>query len=102
MAGLSNGAVIAIVIAACLAATTIGAALFRHYNPAVSSAGQRFSREQEMYMRSVRLKNMGYNVRESRQGGMGGMMGHGNMQSPMGRERDVERGAESESEFSRY
>ncbi|KAL5339541.1 hypothetical protein BJX70DRAFT_397741 [Aspergillus crustosus] len=70
---LSNGAIIAIVIAACLAVTTIGAALFRQYNPAEPTGGLRnFSREQEIYMRSVRLKNMGFNVRESRQGNMMG------------------------------
>jgi hypothetical protein len=65
--GLSNSAVIVIVIVACLAAVTLGAALFRQYNPAEGGiVGQRFSREQEMYMRSVRLKNLGFNYRESR------------------------------------
>ncbi|KAL3465051.1 hypothetical protein BJX64DRAFT_285917 [Aspergillus heterothallicus] len=64
--GLSNGAIIVIVIVACLASVTLGAALFKQYNPADSLGGQRFSREQEMYMRSVRLKNMGFNYRESR------------------------------------
>ncbi|KAL4864742.1 hypothetical protein BDV12DRAFT_200821 [Aspergillus spectabilis] len=91
---LSNGAIIAIVIAACLAVTTIGAALFRQYNPAEPSAIQRFSREQEMYMRSVRLKNMGFNVRESRQGGMG-------MGMPYEGRRDVE-SAMTADDSSRY
>ncbi|KAL2826953.1 hypothetical protein BJY01DRAFT_229438 [Aspergillus pseudoustus] len=63
---LSNGAIIVIVIVACLASVTLGAALFKQYNPADALGGQRFSREQEMYMRSVRLKNMGFNYRESR------------------------------------
>ncbi|KAL2822101.1 hypothetical protein BJX63DRAFT_427446 [Aspergillus granulosus] len=64
--GLSNSAIIVIVIVACLASVTLGAALFKQYNPADGMAVRRFSREQEMYMRSVRLKNMGYNYRESR------------------------------------
>ncbi|KAL4908857.1 hypothetical protein BDW74DRAFT_73725 [Aspergillus multicolor] len=65
--GLSNSAVIVIVIVACLGAVTLGAALFRQYNPAEGGlVGHDFSREQQMYMRSVRLKNMGFNYRESR------------------------------------
>jgi hypothetical protein len=64
--GLSNGAVIVIVIVACLGAVTLGAALFRQYNPAEAQNTQDFSREQQMYMRSVRLKNMGFNYRESK------------------------------------
>lgn len=64
---LSNSAVIVIVIVACLAAVTLCAALFRQYNPADHAlAVRRFPREQEMYMRSVRLKNLGFNYRESR------------------------------------
>ncbi|KAL4804416.1 hypothetical protein BDV18DRAFT_162178 [Aspergillus unguis] len=64
---LSNSAVIVIVIVACLACVTLGAALFRQYNPAEGGhSGNRFSREQEMYMRSVRLKNLGFNYREAR------------------------------------
>ncbi|KAL4795155.1 hypothetical protein BDV19DRAFT_389555 [Aspergillus venezuelensis] len=63
---LSNSAIIVIVIVACLGAVTLGAALFRQYNPADGAVIRRFSREQEMYMRSVRLKNLGFNYRESR------------------------------------
>ncbi|KAL4862511.1 hypothetical protein BDV12DRAFT_202960 [Aspergillus spectabilis] len=95
--GLSNGAIIAIVIAACLAVTTIGAALFRQYNPAEPSAIRNFSREQEMYMRSVRLKNIGFNVRESRQGtpySQGHSGGYGNDNGYGG--RDLESAANSD------
>ncbi|KAL3477001.1 hypothetical protein BJX99DRAFT_257904 [Aspergillus californicus] len=63
---LSNSAIIVIVIVACLGAVTLAAALFRQYNPADAGAAHRFSREQEMYMRSVRMKNMGFNYRESK------------------------------------
>ncbi|KAL4781365.1 hypothetical protein BJX76DRAFT_359977 [Aspergillus varians] len=63
---LSNSAVIVIVIVACLAAVTLGAALFSQYNPANGLPVRRFSREQEVYMRSVRLKNMGTYYHESR------------------------------------
>ncbi|KAL4922380.1 hypothetical protein BDW62DRAFT_197059 [Aspergillus aurantiobrunneus] len=63
---LSNSAVIVIVIVCCLAAVTIAAALFRQYNPADHHRPRGFSRDQELYMRSIRLKNMGYNYRESR------------------------------------
>jgi hypothetical protein len=52
----SNGAIIALVIIACLASVALGASLFSQYNPAEALAAQRFSREQQMYMRSVRLK----------------------------------------------
>ncbi|KAL2870357.1 uncharacterized protein BJX67DRAFT_378335 [Aspergillus lucknowensis] len=64
--GLSSGAVIIIVIVACLAAVSLAAALFRQYQPSDALPSQRFSREQEVYMRSIRLKNMGFNYRESR------------------------------------
>ncbi|KAL2864241.1 uncharacterized protein BJX67DRAFT_361625 [Aspergillus lucknowensis] len=64
--GLSSGAVIIIVIIACLAAVSLGASLFRQYHPSDGLPGQRFSREQEMYMRSVRLKNMGFNYHQSK------------------------------------
>ncbi|OJJ64203.1 hypothetical protein ASPSYDRAFT_140912 [Aspergillus sydowii CBS 593.65] len=62
---LSNSAVIVIVIVACLFAVTVAAALFRQYSPAEHNAYRGFSREQEVYMRSVRLKNLGFNYRES-------------------------------------
>ncbi|KAJ0412986.1 hypothetical protein BJY00DRAFT_320248 [Aspergillus carlsbadensis] len=55
---LSNGAIIAIVILACLASVALGASLFGQYNPAEPLAGQRFSRERQMYMRFVRVRNM--------------------------------------------
>ncbi|KAL3446958.1 hypothetical protein BJX65DRAFT_278356 [Aspergillus insuetus] len=56
--GLSNGAIIVIIIGACLASVTLDAALFKQYNPADALGGQRFSREQEVYMRTVRLNQL--------------------------------------------
>jgi hypothetical protein len=56
---LINGAIIALVIIACLASVTLCASLFSQYNPAEPLVVQCFSREQQTYMRSV-LRNMNY------------------------------------------
>jgi hypothetical protein len=64
--GLTTAAIIVIVIVACLAAVSLGAALTRQLYPA-ESYERRFqpSHSQEMYMRSVRMKNLGIFRRES-------------------------------------
>lgn len=66
MAGLTTPAIIVIVIVVCLAVVSFGAALTRTLYPA-ESTDQRFQRsyDQEMYMRSVRRKNLGIFHRES-------------------------------------
>ncbi|KKK16907.1 hypothetical protein P175DRAFT_0553460 [Aspergillus ochraceoroseus IBT 24754] len=65
MTQLSNAAIIVIVIVACLAAVSLGAALSRQYSPHDDLQRSGYSREQELYMRSVRMKNMGIFRRES-------------------------------------
>lgn len=64
--GLSNSAVIVIVLVCCLAVTCLGAALFRHYNP-IGDDSRAFAGnfEQGKYMRTVRLRNFGFLKRES-------------------------------------
>ncbi|GFF54487.1 hypothetical protein IFM46972_10034 [Aspergillus udagawae] len=64
--GLTTAAIIVIVIVACLAAVSLGAALTRQLYPA-EAYERRFqpSHAQEMYMRSVRMKNLGIFRRES-------------------------------------
>ncbi|EAW25169.1 uncharacterized protein NFIA_106570 [Aspergillus fischeri NRRL 181] len=64
--GLTTPAIIVIVIVACLAAVSLGAALTRQLYPA-ESYERRFqpSHAQEMYMRSVRMRNLGIFRRES-------------------------------------
>ncbi|KAH1406725.1 hypothetical protein KXV89_001548 [Aspergillus fumigatus] len=64
--GLTTPAIIVIVIVACLAAVSLGAALTRQLNPA-ESYESRFqpSHAQEMYMRSVRMRTLGTFRRES-------------------------------------
>ncbi|KAH2654871.1 hypothetical protein LV164_000010 [Aspergillus fumigatus] len=64
--GLTTPAIIVIVIVACLAAVSLGAALTRQLNPA-ESYESRFqpSHAQEMYMRSVRMRTLGAFRRES-------------------------------------
>ena len=58
MGKLSNSAVIVIVIVCCLAFISLGAALTRQLYPPSRYEGGRFepSREQELYMRSVRIR----------------------------------------------
>ena len=62
--GLSDSAIIVIVLVGCLALTALAAALFRHYNPR-EDEGRRFnaSHEQGQYMRDVRMKNY-YHLRQ--------------------------------------
>lgn len=59
MAKLSDSAVIVIVIVCCLAVISLGAALTRQLFPPGQSEGSRFepTRDQEMYMRTVRMRN---------------------------------------------
>ncbi|KAF9890804.1 hypothetical protein FE257_005375 [Aspergillus nanangensis] len=65
MVHLSTSAIIVIVIVACLAAVSLGAALFKQYYPESSAGRFNYPREQELYMRSVRMNNMGHFRRES-------------------------------------
>ena len=69
MGKLSNSAVIVIVIVCCLAFISLGAALTRQLYPP-SRIESRFepSREQELYMRSVRIRTRGVFRQESLMG----------------------------------
>ncbi|KAF7159522.1 hypothetical protein CNMCM5623_004860 [Aspergillus felis] len=62
--GLTTPAIIVIVIVASLAAVSLGAALTRQMYPAEEHRFQP-SHAQEMYMRSVRMRNLGIFHRES-------------------------------------
>jgi hypothetical protein len=66
MTTLTTPAIIVIVIVACLAIVSFGAALTRQLYPAETTE-TRFqpTYDQEMYMRSVRRKNLGIFHRES-------------------------------------
>ncbi|KAB8239555.1 hypothetical protein ETB97_006730 [Aspergillus alliaceus] len=64
--GIPTGGVIAIVIVACLAAVSLGAAITKHFYNEGSDNRYQFSREQELYMRSVRMKNFGIHRQEAR------------------------------------
>ncbi|OJJ46864.1 hypothetical protein ASPZODRAFT_15554 [Penicilliopsis zonata CBS 506.65] len=66
MAGLSQSAIIVIIIICCLAAVCIAAAVFRNFMPA-DHAPKSFDppREQEQYMRTVRMRNYSHLHRES-------------------------------------
>ena len=66
--GLSNSAIIVIVLVACLAVTAMGAALFRHYNPLEDESRYNVSHEQGHYMRTVRMRNFGFLQQESMRG----------------------------------
>ncbi|KAE8150936.1 hypothetical protein BDV25DRAFT_139369 [Aspergillus avenaceus] len=67
MAQIPTAGVIVIVIVACLAAVSLGAALTKQLWPSDSGHHRyQYSRDQELYMRSVRLKNLGHFERESR------------------------------------
>ena len=70
MGKLSNSAVIVIVIVCCLAFISLGAALTRQLYPPSRYEGGRFepSREQELYMRSVRIRTRGVFRQESLMG----------------------------------
>lgn len=76
MTKLTTGAIIVLVIVASLAVVALGAAITRNWNPV--DAESRFSppREQEQYMRSIRMMNYKRLRRESG--------------TPRERERDVE------------
>ncbi|KAJ5500056.1 hypothetical protein PEX1_080930 [Penicillium expansum] len=54
--GLSNAAIIVIVLAACLAATALGASLFKHYKPADGETPFSPGYEQKLYMADVRAR----------------------------------------------
>ncbi|KAJ9492587.1 hypothetical protein VN97_g650 [Penicillium thymicola] len=54
--GLSNAAVIVIVLVACLAATALGASLFKHYKPAEGETPFSPGYEQKVYMAEVRAR----------------------------------------------
>lgn len=63
---LSDSAVIVIVIVSCLAFISLGAALTRQlYPPESYQSPFEPSREQEMYMRAVRMRNRGDFHRQS-------------------------------------
>ncbi|OGM42810.1 hypothetical protein ABOM_009025 [Aspergillus bombycis] len=65
--GIPTAAIIVIVIVACLAAVSLGAAMWKQIHPTDYSAHRyNYSRDQELYMRSVRLKNLGGLRQESR------------------------------------
>lgn len=57
---ISTPAVIVIVLVGCLAITALGAALFKHYNPADEENRYSASYEQGQYMRQVRMRNYGH------------------------------------------
>ncbi|KAJ5954796.1 hypothetical protein N7501_009075 [Penicillium viridicatum] len=54
--GLSNAAIIVIVLVACLAATALGASLFKHYKPADGETPFSPGYEQKVYMAQVRAR----------------------------------------------
>ncbi|PYH43716.1 uncharacterized protein BP01DRAFT_367226 [Aspergillus saccharolyticus JOP 1030-1] len=95
---LSTSAIIVIVIVACLALVSLGAALFKTYGGPDKERPYNFSREQESYMRTVRLKNLGIFQRESMVGYPGGGSGKGPAPPVV---RDVESGY-SENDSSHY
>ncbi|KAJ5960124.1 uncharacterized protein N7479_007274 [Penicillium vulpinum] len=56
--GLSTGAIIVIVLVGCLAATALGASVFKHYKPADSETPFSPSYEQKVYMAQVRNRGL--------------------------------------------
>jgi hypothetical protein len=59
MAGLSQGAVIVIVIIACLAVISLCAAITHHLTPGANTEQRfHFSPEQRRYMGSIRMQNL--------------------------------------------
>ncbi|KAG2414935.1 hypothetical protein HFD88_006123 [Aspergillus terreus] len=65
MANIPTAGIIVIVIVACLAVVSLGAALFKHYAPDGSGDRFHYSPEQQQYMRAIRLKTLGQYRRES-------------------------------------
>ena len=64
--GISNSAIIVIVLVGCLAVTALGAALYAHRSPSDHDAqAYNGTYEQSQYMRTVRLRNYGHLKRES-------------------------------------
>ncbi|KAA8648899.1 hypothetical protein EYZ11_006052 [Aspergillus tanneri] len=63
---IPTAAIIVIVILACLAVVSLGAALTKQWNPQRPENRFTYQREQEQYMRSVRLMNLSRFHRESR------------------------------------
>ncbi|KAI9035868.1 uncharacterized protein KD926_002800 [Aspergillus affinis] len=94
--GIPTAAIIVIVVVACLAVVSLGAALTKQWFP--NRTEDQFSppREQGLYMRSVRLKNMGRLHRESKAVGTGGYRHNRNGN------RDVEAGYYETGSGSRY
>ncbi|PWY87105.1 hypothetical protein BO94DRAFT_535217 [Aspergillus sclerotioniger CBS 115572] len=92
MAKLTDSAIIVIVIVVCLAMVALGAALTKQFWPEAPQQRYNFPAEQQSYMRTVRLKNMGIFQRES-------MNVTGKAPVPVA--RDVESGY-SENESSHY
>ncbi|PLB54729.1 hypothetical protein P170DRAFT_24431 [Aspergillus steynii IBT 23096] len=66
--GIPTAAIIVIVVVACLAAVSLGAALTKQWFPYHTEDRCNYPRDQELYMRSVRLKNLDRFQRESRGG----------------------------------
>ncbi|KAE8354562.1 hypothetical protein BDV28DRAFT_147019 [Aspergillus coremiiformis] len=65
--GIPTAGVIVIVIVACLAAVSLGAAVWKHMYPNDGDRNRyQYSRDQELYMRSVRMKTLGDFHREAR------------------------------------
>jgi hypothetical protein len=54
--GLTNSAIIVIVLVACLATTVLGASLFKHYKPAEGETPFSPGYEQNLYMAEVRAR----------------------------------------------
>lgn len=54
--GISNSAIIVIVLVACLAVTALGASLFKHYKPADGEVPYSPGYEQKLYMAEVRAR----------------------------------------------
>ena len=83
MTKLSDSAIIVIVIVVCLALVSLGAALTKQFWPEAPQQRYNYPAEQQSYMRTVRLKNLGIFQRESMS--MPGKM-------PAAAARDVESG----------
>ncbi|KAJ6187454.1 hypothetical protein N7519_002362 [Penicillium mononematosum] len=66
--GLSNAAIIVIVLVACLAATALGASLFKHYKPADGETPFSPGYDQKVYMAEVRARGFN-NLRQISWGG---------------------------------
>ncbi|KAJ5675950.1 hypothetical protein N7462_008847 [Penicillium macrosclerotiorum] len=63
--GLSDSAIIVIVLVACLSVTALGAAFFRSRHPVEDEGRYNTSHEQGQYMRTVRMRNYGHLRQES-------------------------------------